>query len=296
MLIVKLQGGLGNQLFQYAIGLHLSKCKNVQLKFDLNAYQNLNNTRIYKLHEFNSNVVIASDSEINRLMELNTKVKEKFFIRLLKNYIPYYKYPIVTERFFHYDRNIYKIGEDAYLDGYWQSEKYFLPASSEIIKSFEFVSQVSGENKTVLDDITEKQSVSLHIRRGDYVSVPKFNKKFGVCSLEYYQKAINCIKEQVKSPHFYIFSDDIPWVKNNIDSFGARNELTIVEHNNAEMDHEDLRLISHCKHNIIANSSFSWWGAWLNNNPNKIVIAPKIWFSGVNFNTNDLIPTGWARV
>jgi len=140
--------------------------------------------------------------------------------------------------------------------------------------------------------IKEKNSVSLHIRRGDYLTMQKAIDTIGVCPLDYYDKAIREITRKIKNPTFFIFSDDINWVKENLKT----NSPTIFVSGGKLKDYEELILMSKCKHNIIANSSFSWWGAWLNNNPNKIVIAPKKWFKDTSKNTRDLIPESWLKL
>jgi len=133
----------------------------------------------------------------------------------------------------------------------------------------------------------------LHIRRGDYVHAPLANQFHGLCSLDYYQKAVNYIYQKIPDCHFYIFSDDHSWVCEN---FKLDYPVTMVDHNDADKDYEDLRLMSLCKYNIIANSSFSWWGAWLNANPEKIVLCPERWFNDLSLDIKDLMPDSWIRV
>ena len=136
-------------------------------------------------------------------------------------------------------------------------------------------------------------SVSIHVRRGDYLTNPVTFQTHGLCDIDYYKKAIDEILDLVDKPHFFIFSDDQSWAKSNI-IFGAPTDY--VMHNNSLKNYEDLRLMSYCRHHIIANSSFSWWGAWLGNNPEKIVIAPKKWFNDPKIDTTDLIPDTWLRL
>jgi hypothetical protein len=131
------------------------------------------------------------------------------------------------------------------------------------------------------------------VRRGDYVTSPKTNSVHGTCSLEYYYDSFNLIEKQHKNSHYFIFSDDIEWCKQNLEFIKNK---TFIELSANERDHEEMYLMSQCKHNIIANSSFSWWGAWLNQNPDKMVIAPKKWFHDQQINTNDLIPDTWIRI
>ena len=135
--------------------------------------------------------------------------------------------------------------------------------------------------------------MSLHVRRTDYVQNALTNKIHGVCDQDYYASCVRYIGDQVSNPHFFIFSDEPQWAKDNL-MFDF--PMTVVDCNDASRNYEDLRLMSTCKHNIIANSSFSWWGAWLNSNPNKIICAPKQWFTDSTRNTKDLIPSNWIRL
>ncbi len=151
----------------------------------------------------------------------------------------------------------------------------------------------NGRNKDIGEMIQSFKSVSLHIRRGDYVSNKVTNQVHGVCDLNYYSHAISYIAERISNTHLFVFSDDPEWAKGNL-----KTEIPtfFVDNNRADKDYEDLKLMRQCKHNIIANSSFSWWGAWLNQNAGKIVIAPKKWFNDKSINTKDLIPEKWIRL
>lgn len=149
----------------------------------------------------------------------------------------------------------------------------------------------------MLNKINETESISLHVRRGDYVSNLKASSEHGVCSIDYYKKAIEHIKSKIKDKKnicFFLFSDDPIWVKDNMTFIN--DEIVVIDFNNEEKSHEDMRLMSACKHNIIANSSFSWWGAWLNNNQEKIVVAPEKWFKVDNYDTRDLYPANFIKL
>ena len=200
---------------------------------------------------------------------------------------------MVFEESFTFDERIMKLKGNLYLDGYWQTEMYFKSIRNELLDDFEIKSSPSGENSSMLDLICKSNSVSVHIRRGDYVNNAETFQKHGVSSMEYYNKAINYINKRVENTHFFIFSDDIEWVRQN---FTIKHAIHFIGFNDASKNFEDLRLMKNCKHNIIANSSFSWWGAWLNENPNKIVIAPANWFNDISVNTNNLIPSDWVSI
>ena len=182
---------------------------------------------------------------------------------------------------------------NVYLEGFWHSEKYFKDIENVIRQEFTIRDEPDALNKEMANKIMACEPVSIHIRRGDYVSDKKTNEFHGTCSLEYYNDAIGIITKEIKAPHFFVFSDDPVWVQDNLK---LKFSTTYLVYNGAEKAYEDLRLMSLCKHHIIANSSFSWWGAWLSGNPYKIVIAPKKWFNDETIDTSDLIPDEWFRI
>jgi hypothetical protein len=197
-----------------------------------------------------------------------------------------------TEKQFHFDPDILKLRGDFYLDGYWQSEKYFANIDRLIAQEFTVKTPQTGRDKEVAEQMSSCDSVSLHIRRGSYLT-PPHNTVIEPRPLTYYHRCVDRIAQTVKNPHFYIFSDDFQWVRNNLK---LAYKTTFVDHNKSDKDYEDLRLISLCKHNIVANSTFSWWGAWLNKNPRKIVLSPAEWFKDTSLNTRDLTPESWVKI
>jgi len=289
MIIVKLSGGLGNQLFQYALGRHLAIVNNTLLKLDVTAFAT------YKLHKyslgaFNIKEHVADKDEI---LSLTTRKKEPFdwFLQLFhKKKLPARTY-VKEKTFYEFEPEILRIGDNAYLDGYWQSEKYFTDIAEMLRQECSVKNPQTGKDAQIAARIKNCDSVSLHIRRGDYVADPKTQESFGVFGLEYYLKAVQEIKKRVGRPTFFVFTDDPQWGKENL-SLDA--ETVFVDHNNADKNYEDLRLMSQCRHHIIANSSFSWWGAWLNADPNKIVFAPMRWVN--NRRCRDIIPQEWNRL
>jgi len=181
---------------------------------------------------------------------------------------------------------------NCYYDGYWQSEKYFKSIEGVLRTELEYKAVLNDENALLLHDIISNESISVHIRRGDYLSVKVNSKLFSTCSIDYYMHAVNYFLNKYSNSVFYIFSDDIDWAKSNF--IGDRFRIIDNNFDNPEID---LYLMSKCKHNIIANSSFSWWGAWLNSNPNKIVFAPQSWYKNkLNESTKDLIPSDWIMI
>jgi len=199
---------------------------------------------------------------------------------------------VVRERHFQFDPSVLDLPDGVYLDGYWQSPRYFSDVQPVIRGAFSFDRKVSEQNRALAARISDADSVSIHVRRGDYTSVRSLNYH-GVCSMEYYRSAVRTMASKIRNPVFYVFSDDPAWVKENC-SFCR--PMIVVEHPGQEQAYTDMWLMSLCKHHIIANSSFSWWAAWLSANPEKIVIAPRQWFRDPNIKTDDLIPAAWLRL
>lgn len=295
MILVKLMGGLGNQMFQYACAKQLAVIKDVPLKIDLSFLKNrgtdvLHTIREYELDIFNIKDGIANAEELN-LFKRN--LEDGRYI-LLHKYLPFiFPYYTIREKAFAYDQRLLKVHKNTYIDGFWQSYKYFSSEEQIIRQSFSFKKNPEGKNLEHIAAIAKNNSISLHVRRGDYVNDKNTNQYHGTCSLSYYQTAISIITSKIKNPHFFIFSDDMTWVKENIKPGFPH---TYIDHNTGINSFEDLRLMSLCQHQIIANSSFSWWGAWLNNNPEKIVVAPDKWFADSSINTKDLYPQSWIRL
>ena len=291
MIIVKLKGGIGNQMFQYAAGRRLTYVLGTELKLDISVFENYN-LRKYELGSFNILEDFASPREVKTLTSQKNGVLAglvRCLLRRPKDLAPSH----IRESYFHFDSEILNLPNNVYLDGYWQNEKYFNNIEDVIRKEFAITVPQTSENQKIAELISSHESVSLHVRRGDYVSDLQTSKVHGTCGLDYYARAIAEIYSRVDSPHFFVFSDDMEWSKANLD---ISHPVVFVDHNNALTSYEDLRLMSLCKHHIIANSSFSWWGAWLNQNSCKIVLAPKKWFNSVDYNTKDLIPDGWLKI
>ncbi len=292
MIIVKIIGGLGNQLFQYAFGKAIEKKLGKNVYYDISefSYYDLRN---FELHHFNVELKFASKESERELNNFKNRLLFRIS-RILKieelvfKYLSYYREHVDNKPI-----NINRINNDIYLDGYWQSENYFLEIKDIIYRELSIKTELSIKNQNQLKEISLVNSISLHIRRGDYITNNRVSKIYETCSLEYYQKACDYISDRIENPVFFIFSDDIEWAKSNL-----RNQYNniFVDANCAQSAIEDLRLMSSCNHHIIANSTFSWWGAWLNQNQSKIVIAPKVWFVDQYKNFNDPIPIGWIRI
>ncbi len=279
-------------MFQYAAGRSLALSRGQDLMLDTSDFEG------YKLHQgFELNRVFKCDTKIASQKDVSDILgwqAAKFAQRFLKK--PHFKLlrrkSFLVEPYYHYWAGLNEIKNNAYLFGYWQSEKYFADCTEEIRQAFTFKPSLLRENSNIADQILNVNAISLHVRRGDYVSDLK-NIFIGVCTLDYYQNAIAYIKSIVDSPVFYIFSDDIDWVKTHL---VVDSPTVFVRHNQGTESYNDMRLMSLCQHHIIANSSFSWWGAWLNTNPYKIVIAPRRWFASDHFDTSDLLPSSWIKI
>lgn len=295
MIISRLNGGLGNQMFQYALGRVISKLNNSELYLDLSLYKNqheLNTIRNFELSIFPN----IKSTEISLLI-LNKFTKSNKLKLLLNHFLKLdlkaYPSNWIRENNHQFHPEILKLRGDYLLDGYWQTEKYFKKYRKLILNDFSFPKKISKRNKDIINLIKDKEAVSIHIRRGDYVSNKLTNSYHGVCSPNYYKKAILLIKNKIKKPSFIIFSDNINWCKKNL---LVPKKSLFIDHNTEKKSFEDMRLMSLCKHNIIANSSFSWWGAWLNQNKNKIIIAPDPWFKNKEAKKRETVPSHWIKI
>jgi len=293
MIITKLKGGLGNQMFQYAIGRHLSIKKNTSLKLDTTFFNdNEEHTkRDFVLNNYNILAEIASDKEIEKIITKG-KYKRAIIRKILQREIPYHKERRIGEISGIVNTDIFNINSDSYIHGVWANEKYFKDSSDVLTKEFT-LKKKSDSFLSKEFQITNRNSVSIHIRRGDYLTNEGYNNLFGVLGIEYYNNAISYIKKYNYSPFFYIFTDDVEWTKQ---IFLNKNDFEIVSGKGFE-DYEELQLMSCCKCNIIANSTYSWWGAWLNNYNDKIVVAPQVWYIDMKFQFNHeqmgVIPNNW---
>ena len=292
MIISKLYGGLGNQMFQYAFARNLALKYGVELKFDITALIKESGNSKYiggdiELEALDVNLSKATENEINLFMR--SKFGKLVDLVLLFFHISG-KYSYVKEPHFHFFKSALSSPVNSYLDGYWQSEKYFKGIRKHLLQEFKPKHTLSFKTIELEKEIKNSKSISIHVRRGDYLSNTDI---YCICDETYYMNSIEFICKKIDNPTLYIFSDDPNWFKNNIKT---DYKTVYVSHNIGRNSYEDIYLMSLCQHQIIANSSFSWWGAWLNLNPNKIVIAPKCWFKIKSKNTKDLIPEEWIQL
>ena len=286
MIISHINGGLGNQLFQYAAGRTLALRLGMPLALDLRHYEG-DVLHGFGLSHFNAQFCVAAQEDLPP-----NRQKSPFSYLLWRGLR-------LSPRLFReselgYNEAFTTLSTAVYLKGYWQSERYFRDYAATIRADLQIVTPPDAENQRVLNELQDVHSVSVHIRRGDYVLDAATNATHGTCTLDYYIKATRLIAERTgKEPVVYAFSDDPDWVAENLK---LPFEMRLMRHNNTTKNHEDLRLMSACRHNIIANSSFSWWGTWLNPSPDKIVVAPKKWFAKPDMHNPDILPVGWIRM
>lgn len=263
-------------MFQYAVGRTLSLKNNTELKLDISAFET------YTLHEYSLeklNIVknYATKKDIPWYENSSSNKYVDFTLQKIKSLIvPYNKHHFREDGFESFNEKVLTLPDNTYLDGYFQSDKYFREYADIIQSDFEVSVPASIQNHKIIQQIKSVNAVSLHIRRGDYVKNSTTQALHGLCNAEYYKNAVAYIAEKIENPVFFIFSDDIDWAKENMKT---GYEQYYIDFNDASQNYEDLRLMSKCKHHIIANSTFSWWGAWLNPSNEKIVTMPSIWFA-----------------
>lgn len=284
MKIVRFLGGLGNQMFQYAFYLSLSKNFRA-VKADLSKFKAYELHNGYELDKvFGIQLTEASKFE-TRLLDSQDR---KWWYRKLRKILNKKNAYTEEKELFNYDKDIFKDKKDRLYWGYWQNINYLTEITPILKKEFTFKPELDSKNRETLIAIDQSNSVGIHVRRGDYVNDPLLG---GIASLDYYLSAIELIIQKVDNPSFFIFSNDINWCKENFNL--ARTSY--IHGNNGNKAYIDMLLMSKCKHQIIANSSFSWWAAWLNENPEKTVIAPKKWANGID-NSKDVCPASWIRI
>jgi hypothetical protein len=293
MIISRIIGGLGNQMFQYAAGRALSLERGQPFRLDVAGFTDYGLHHGFELQRvFNCSAEIGTEAEVRTILGWQfASVIRRAVSRPALTF--FRRDGFVIEPHFDYWPGINDVPKDCYLSGYWQSEKYFKNVAEVIRNEFTFKFPLASQNAEVAHKISKVSAVSLHVRRGDYAKNSKTTAMHGLCSLDYYWDAIQYISVHVEQPYFFIFSDDIAWVKSNLKiDFPCQ----YVDHNYGSQSYSDMHLMSLCQYHIIANSSFSWWGAWLNQNKNKIVIAPLKWFATKQQSTQDLIPTSWVKL
>ena len=285
--IVGLSGGLGNQMFQYAAGRALSLRLQVQLRLDLSWYAN-QKERKYALDDFAIHVEFAAYplSIPSVVQSLESRVSRRWARRRMGS-------RVFREPHFHFCPAFLELEEPVYLEGYWQSERYFDAVREVIAADFALTGELPPKCLPIREQILAKEAICFHVRRGDYVSNPATASVHELCPLEYYQQGASIVAAGHPNVHGFVFTDDPVWAREH---FKVPFPTTVVDVNGPDEAQWDLHLMASCKHFVIANSSLSWWAAWLGSATDKQVIAPGKWFKTEGKSTIDLIPAGWTRI
>ncbi len=318
---VRLCGGLGNQLFQFATGRGVAARCGAQLILDATVFTLPHERRKFALEHYPISATVVTDgyaypptrplvtlprppeqdartpSVVDRVLykigyggELVKGAMEAAAVALRRMTGRPAGLRVFAERSFDYDPAVSRLGAETYLEGYWQSAKYFADVADTVRRELTLQHEPDAANAQWLTRIASANSVCVHVRRGDYLMVDHF-AQHGVCSVDYYTTAMRLIAERTDNPRFFVFSDDLAWTREHI----TGENISYVDANSADAAHDELRLMAACRHHVIANSSLSWWGAWLAQHERQIVIGPDPWFSAVK-KTPDLFPDGWIAL
>lgn len=293
-IIVRISAGLGNQLFQYAFGRNISLITGKQLYLDLSFFSLREEYRnLFALHMYNTDYELA---DLDSLKRYDSNILARALDKIRRPIMPGDYFRSLSGRVYQRSgviADIYDLAmiKSPYFHGWWGGEHYFRDSATQIIEDLTLKEDyIKGLDRELIGRIKSMNTISIHIRRGDYLNNPYFHN----LDEKYYRSAISALREWVPNPVFFVFSDDINWVRENM----AIGDSTVFMHGNK--DYEDLYYMSLCKHNIIANSTYSWWGAYLNRNSEKIVIAPKVWFDNEkaqkNYEEGSLIPDTWLQL
>ena len=301
MIIVRISGGLGNQMFQYAFGRALASKNKTELLLDLSGLlaKEGEMQRYFSLDIFNTKYKVATKKDFKALgigdpsdQSLLAKAK-RYVRRTYESFFPLEKRKDIIEPEYLFVPEIATLGDNHYFAGIWQSEKYFKTVEKELRADFTFREKITGDFARIATMIRESDSVCINVRRADYVTDPKISSKLGFIGKKYYENAVSFMQKRSSDARFFVFSDDMDWCKENLDFIP---NVFFVSHEHAGKSFGNyLQLMSLSRHYIIPNSTFAWWAVWLNVNPGKIVIAPKKWFAS-GTDESDLIPENWIRI
>jgi len=297
MIIMRLKGGLGNQMFQYALGRCLAEKRGTKLKLDTTFLVNRLPRKNFVFRDYDLDIfqVQADFTRFSRFAGVfnNIAFPLYYFYLKIRQFFNIH-YVVREKKDYIFDESVLDSPGNVYLDGYWQSEKYFKDIEGVIRKDFTFKNGLGKNGMIMAEKIKNSNAVCVNVRRADYVSNPLNRDFFGTIGYDYYKKAEEVIASKTKHLYFFVFSDDINWCKDNLK---FNHPVVFVGREYAGKKWQQyLQLMIMCKHFIIPNSTFAWWAAWLSENKNKIIIAPKNWVSGPSINTDDLIPPSWIRI
>lgn len=292
MIAVQILGGLGNQMFQYAFARALSLSRRREVVLDCSEFPGYS-LRAFALDRMRIELPVADPGQLAafrpRLPRPALRVLRRFGLEA----VGLSGGTVVREKGLAYRRIREHARRPTLFVGYWQTEKYFAEHRDVLRRDFQVVEPPDEANRALLDAIRGSESVCLHVRRGDYVSDASAAQVHGTCSPGYYRLAVRRLQERLSCPRFFVFSDEPDWCRTNLDLPG---DTVFADVNGPETPWRDLRLMSACRHFVVANSSFSWWGAWLSDNPGKSVIAPTRWFAAPGKDDRDLVPADWERL
>jgi Glycosyl transferase family 11 len=286
--VARIEGGLGNQLFQYAAARALADRLGCDLSLDLRGLA-LNGDRPYQLDLYNIRASIATDTLLEVLPNWRPTRWRRFKAAAALRLPTLLSQDVFWPRSFAFDARFDEISRPVYLVGHWQSEKYFSQNRASLLKDIQLLAPLAKQTSW-LDRIESSCSVALHIRRGDYVSNQAAAQFHGLCDMSYYSAAIESIKQPWPKIEVFVFSDEPDWARANL-------RLDVPTHFiDANPGHIDLELMRRCQHHVIANSSFSWWAAWLASSKQQMVCAPRRWFADQRIDTSDVLPSTWLSI
>lgn len=292
MVVSNIIGGLGNQMFQYAAGLALSLEREVEHGVSVDMFDEYPLHHGYELDRvFGLRPEVVDQAMLRRVIGWRARPVARRVLSRFSSLSPLWGQNFIAELPDMKPFSFHQMSADVYLHGYWQSERFFGSYSDRVRSAFHFISEPGPLNEEVFADIAAHRSASVHIRRGDYLS-SKNSAIYSQCRPDYYLSGMKLLQDRVGPLRFFIFSDDPDWAGAFFD--GKEFDFRVVSHNSGASSHNDMRLMSACDHHVIANSTFSWWGAWLNPNLDKIVIAPRQWMYGTP--SSSIVPDGWIRL
>lgn len=285
---IRLMGGLGNQLFQYATAYAISKHYKKEMVLDTRFFAKYNLHGGYRLDKFNITARTLNSNEYSHFPSWQIKLLEIFpkLTIIFDNWL--------LEESFNFQSITIKTEKPINLVGYWQSDKYFSKYKTQLKNEFSLKNKLNKKYCKYFEKIIEDETVAIHIRRGDYISNPQALVKHGLCSIGYYKIALELLKEKLKNPKFFFFSDDITWTEREFSSIIKDYQCTYISGGTAE---DDFWLMVNARNHVIANSTFSWWAAWLaDHEDDGVVICPQPWLEDKDINTDDLIPDDWIKI
>lgn len=289
--IARIEGGLGNQLFQYAAARSLADRLGCDLMLDLRGLER-NGDRPFQLDLYRIRAAVAPMELLAELPDWRSSRAGRLRSALSQRLPSFFDFPVFWPQTFAFDPRFARILRPAFLVGYWQSEKYFDWNRKRLLQDIQLVAPMVA-TEPWLEHIRGTHSVALHVRRGDYVSNSAAAQFHGLCDMDYYRKAIGALRGQFPDIEIFVFSDEPDWARQNL-QFGV--PMHIVDANPPDKGHLDMELMRHCHHHVIANSSFSWWGAWLCEHTGQRVYAPSCWFADAGVDTSDVVPARWTKL